>query len=408
MRAPEKLTTASDTCAHLPPKEAEGNTRAPEKLTAVSETCRGVESPAHPLMTLTDAHAPEKLTTASDTSAHFQSRKAGGITPNSRERESVYILNELSETGNPTHDMVAADVQMLASSESAGLVSAPGQITANPGPSIAGLVSAPGQTAANLGSPPAGLASAPGQIAANLGQTSDAKMPSNPALTQSFAQRAAAELQARYSVSAVLQSLNSKKPNGSGAENFSQAGDGCLTREHDSRQNVFCASNNTTATDGTKKSPRSDATTSTVLFPSNNTAIGTGESPLSNNIIYSGTADLPGSDPTAAASSPNPDITAPAKTFPISDPTAAVVSRRFSEFCALDDAIQDYYHRHHRHLVPNLPPFPPKGRVWQNQQSADFIRVRRDQLQAYLRKLLCLPHATECPAVVRFLWHPEA
>lgn len=83
---------------------------------------------------------------------------------------------------------------------------------------------------------------------------------------------------------------------------------------------------------------------------------------------------------------------------------SSCVSRRFSEFEALHLGVRDFYETSFKVYVSNLPQFPPKGMMWNDQFNSEFIAKRRNSLQAYLEGVLRLPHAHECPALKSFLW----
>lgn len=80
-----------------------------------------------------------------------------------------------------------------------------------------------------------------------------------------------------------------------------------------------------------------------------------------------------------------------------------VVSHRYSQFEQLHAAVREFFERHHQQFVSNLPSLGRKAWAWTDQLSLEFIGARRDQLQQYLDRLLGLPHALECAALMEFL-----
>ena len=79
------------------------------------------------------------------------------------------------------------------------------------------------------------------------------------------------------------------------------------------------------------------------------------------------------------------------------------VTQRYSQFEQLQAAVREFFERQHQQFVSNLPSLGRKAWAWKDQLSVEFISARRDQLQFYLDRLLGLPHAIECPALVEFL-----
>lgn len=79
------------------------------------------------------------------------------------------------------------------------------------------------------------------------------------------------------------------------------------------------------------------------------------------------------------------------------------VTHRYSQFEQLHAAVREFFERHHQQFVANLPSLGRKAWAWTDQLSVEFISARRAQLQQYLDRLLGLPHALECAALLEFL-----
>jgi len=78
--------------------------------------------------------------------------------------------------------------------------------------------------------------------------------------------------------------------------------------------------------------------------------------------------------------------------------------KRYSDFEAFNDKIRYSYEDNHPQLFKTLPDFPIKrSKLLEDHDSKEFNESRRLLLQAYLHKLLKVPHTNENPHFWKFL-----
>jgi len=78
--------------------------------------------------------------------------------------------------------------------------------------------------------------------------------------------------------------------------------------------------------------------------------------------------------------------------------------KRYSDFEIFNEKMHYAYEENHSQLAKNLPDFPIKrSKLLEDHDSKEFIESRRLLLQAYLHKLLKVPHANENPHFWKFL-----
>jgi hypothetical protein len=78
--------------------------------------------------------------------------------------------------------------------------------------------------------------------------------------------------------------------------------------------------------------------------------------------------------------------------------------KRYSDFEAFNEKICDAYNDNWPQLVKSLPDFPIKRpKLLEDHDSKDFIESRRLLLQAYIVKLLKVPHAADNPHLWKFV-----